>query len=65
MANSKINTLMNARLYCPPQKLALTIGNLRNIIDDEIKDNYKVHKKHNTPIPLILLRGLKKTFPCN
>jgi hypothetical protein len=56
---------MNARLYCPPQKLALTIGNLRNIIDDEIKDNYKVHKKHNTPIPLILLRGLKKTFPCN
>jgi hypothetical protein len=54
-------------LYCQPSKLALGTDNYIRILEDEIK-RYEAtagfQKAQETPIEIILLNGLRKTFPC-
>lgn len=48
-------------LYCAPPKLVLGSSNYTDILDREIRDyDYSL----DTPVELILLRALQRTFPC-
>lgn len=55
-------------LYCVPDELVLETDNYSRILDDEIKRTEKrlgFQKTQDFPIGLLLLDGLKNTFPCN
>lgn len=62
-------------LFCPPEEMALNFENYKNILEEEIKKTRKMilssGKKEGfksleeTPIGMILLFGLKDTFPCS
>lgn len=69
---SWINTLelrkRSSPAYCEPDKLALTIQNYMQILDMEIAASAAAMSKtqlDSTPIPILLLEGLKETFPCS
>jgi hypothetical protein len=62
-ANAQLILANQQPLYCQPDKLALDIANYIGIIDREIKDTENKYTL-DTPVELILLRGLQKTFPC-
>lgn len=52
-------------LYCQPRNYFLSLGNIKNILDDEINyKNKQNYYKGNAPIGLYLLYGLQRTFPC-
>lgn len=51
-----------APLFCPPRQLALTTENYLQILDNELKTDKSFES--DAPIGLVLLEGLKKTFPC-
>ena len=63
-AFSWANTYLEQRsfLFCQPSKLALGTKNYMRILDDEIQR--KIYKEEHS-IGLILLMGLKETFPCS
>jgi hypothetical protein len=65
-ANIDLEKKKENPLFCPPKKLALTVDNLIHTIDMMIKDTKygKLISKTDTPIELILLKGLQETFPC-
>lgn len=48
-------------LYCQPSSLSLNGYNYKNILDDELKSG---RYSSDTPISVVLLRGLQRTFPC-
>jgi len=56
--------------FCTPPGLALNVENLIDIIEGEIKAEPTATsaeakpKTDGTPIGLLLLNGLRKTFPC-
>lgn len=53
--------------FCQPGKLALTTDNYRQMLDAQITAASAVAPKAQldaTPVPLLLLQGLKTTFPC-
>jgi len=62
-----------AMLFCPPPMLALQEENFESILDIEIQrrldqaagDPSKVERVMETPIEMVLLDGLKQTFPCS
>ena len=59
----------NAPVYCPPEKMALALQNYIDILDRQIKRITQSKTLTNevlktTPISLVLLGGLKDTFPC-
>ena len=65
------NTIMKVKignqLYCPPEKLALSVENYIRILDDEIEKREKsvgFEKVQEEPIEMDLLLGLLATFPC-
>ncbi len=51
-----------APLFCPPRQLALTTENYIQILDNELRANKNFDS--DAPVGLVLLDGLKKTFPC-
>ena len=68
LANNELKSRRQPLFYCQPEHLALTSENYRHILNDEIGQLMA-----NTPknpigplsIEVILMGGLKKTFPCN
>ena len=62
-ANARVRTNKLPLLYCQPEHLAITKENFMQILDDEIKRPGTSYKDQ-TPIELILLEGLIRTFPC-
>jgi hypothetical protein len=60
------------KLFCPPAKLILELDNYISILNEEIKrrlaqaggDSSEIKKVMQTPIEVLLLFGLEKTFPC-
>jgi hypothetical protein len=60
------------RLFCPPPMLVLQDENYISILETEIKhrldqaaqDAEKVKRVMETPIDVVLMDGLRKTFPC-
>jgi len=65
-ANVVMKKETNKSLFCKPEKLVLERDNLIRILDDEIKRQEidRFDKTQEAPIELILLFGLKNTFPC-
>lgn len=63
-SNSILERRGAQQLYCQPAKLSLGPENYQNILDNEINDTTNLYKP-DTPIELILLLGLVRTFPCN
>lgn len=51
-----------APLFCPPRQLALTTENYIQILDNELRGDKNFDS--DAPVGLVLLEGLKKTFPC-
>jgi hypothetical protein len=49
-------------LFCLPPKMALTIAQAEDIMFREAKT---VRDPDRTPIAIVLLEGLKETFPCD
>lgn len=67
VANVYVRMETKARLFCVPENLALEIENYIRILDDEIKrreESQGFEKVQEDPIDLLLLEGLKRTFPC-
>jgi hypothetical protein len=60
-------------LFCPPQNLALNESNFFSIIDSEIERRLRLAADNSdaikvvmqTDIRILLLYGLKNTFPCS
>lgn len=48
-------------LYCQPEGLALNPQNTLRILDEEVK---RTNRGPDAPLSLVLLDGLKRTFPC-
>jgi hypothetical protein len=66
-ANTLVSLEDGRALYCPPDKLALTVENYLDILDRQIDARSKVvteAKLNETPLGFLLLDGLQETFPC-
>ena len=65
-ANVVMKKETNKSLFCQPGKLALGRDNFIRILNDEIKRQEidRFDKTQEAPIEMILLLGLKNTFPC-
>lgn len=60
-------TARRTPLYCPPGKLAIDVANYIDILDREIERFSKTSSSaeaNGTWIGLLLMDGLKDTFPC-
>jgi hypothetical protein len=60
--NSQLTNEGRQPLFCLPGKLALTIEQAEEIM---LRDAKKVPNPDQYPISIILLHGLKDTFPCD
>ncbi len=64
-ANVELVMRKQKLLYCQPEKLVVTEDNYLRILEDTIKEiRRKGQNLEDSPIELILLLGLQKTFPC-
>ncbi len=65
-ANVDLLTEKLTRVYCPPQTLTITEDNLIEILNDRIKymRDRIGNKVSKISVGLVLLDGLKTTFPC-
>ena len=66
-ANTELEFNKRPLLYCQPGKLLLGSENYKDILDRQIDEMRKIDKKFNEDkyyIGIILLEGLKETFPC-
>ena len=56
------------KIYCQPEKLEVTFGNIITAIDLGIKDlqsiNYTKEEIDKVPIEFIMIKGLRILFPC-
>ena len=66
-ANVRLMIDQRELLYCPPMKLAINVETYFDILNDEIRtqSNWTVGLDPSTPIELLLLKGLQRTFPCD
>lgn len=70
-SSAKLRVSHSRPLYCQPSGFALTVENLANIIDTQLKkeDPSRLAEGglslEKMPIALILLQGLIETFPCS
>lgn len=62
-ANVELWFIGQPKLYCEPKKLVLGASNYIDILEREIQSSINKYTL-KTPVELILLQGLKKTFPC-
>tara|TARA_A100000164_G_scaffold106761_1_gene93997 strand:+ start:98 stop:484 length:387 start_codon:yes stop_codon:yes gene_type:complete len=64
-ANVELEYTKKDKIYCQPVKLNLNAANLTKFLNDEIKFIKKNgHNIDDFPIAMILMRHLKKQFPC-
>tara|TARA_Y100000389_G_C17428472_1_gene501053 strand:+ start:566 stop:937 length:372 start_codon:yes stop_codon:yes gene_type:complete len=64
-ANVELDYTKKDKIYCQPVKLNLNAANLTKFLNDEIKIMKKNgHNVDDFPITMILMRHLKKQFPC-
>ncbi len=67
LANAELMTTSKSPLYCQPSTLALRAENYLQILRDYIAKNWEKAEKScgaDCPITILLLMGLKETFPC-
>jgi hypothetical protein len=60
--NSELQSRGTPLLFCLPPKLSLTVDQTADIVTREAKEHGG--NINETPIVIILLQGLIKTFPC-
>jgi hypothetical protein len=60
-ANTELKYRRQPPLYCPPQKVALTFTQVRDILSRYIESNQRAA---NDPLGLALLSALVDAFPC-
>ena len=67
VANSMLND--SEKFYCQPGNLALGLDTVQNIIDSQVEqffdEGFTQADIDDISIGLILLYGLRSTFPCN
>lgn len=63
-ANIEAGELGLRQIYCQPSALAVNADNYMEILKKEL-NNYGGGYNLDTPLSLILLYGLKRTFPCH
>ncbi len=67
-ANAELATRKQTRIYCPSPQLTITEDNYIEILDDTVKSirgRTGNNKVSNLSLGLVLLHGLKETFPCS
>jgi hypothetical protein len=60
-ANFELEDRGAGLMYCQPENLALTGAQYTQILDQQA---LRIDPNPNTPVELLLLEGLKYTFPC-
>lgn len=60
-SNTRLKTNGQKQLYCPPEKLAMTVDQYRSIFVRYVKENPSEGK---FPAGLVMLEALVETFPC-
>jgi hypothetical protein len=63
MANAFIANNNEKLMYCQPDKFALDVQNLVNIVDETLRKPKPVFTDDN-PIEIVVMAGLQDTFPC-
>jgi hypothetical protein len=64
-ANVELEYTNKDKIYCQPINLHLNAANLKKFLNDEIQLMQKNgHNIDDFPIEMILMRHLKKQFPC-
>jgi hypothetical protein len=61
VANAFLTIESKRPLYCQPGKLVLTHDNVARILDAEMK---VTRRDLDTPLSMVVLDGLRRTFPC-
>lgn len=51
-------------IYCQPEDAAHTTLELVNLIDDELQRFPELGADKQTPVAIVLLRALQRTYPC-
>jgi len=67
-ANTELASEGRKKLYCQPEELKLNIQTIKDILEEKVKNllklGWSLEMVDDYPIQLILLEGLKDTFPC-
>jgi hypothetical protein len=66
-ANAAAEQYSKTRLFCQPGKLAFNVENYRDIVDRQITDLARTmlpNSLDDTALALVLVTGLRTTFPC-
>lgn len=68
LANVMLEQNGKELLYCASKKLSLTVQNYQMIFEEELKKHLKFYREASGnepyPVEIVLLAGLKSTFPC-
>ena len=64
-ANSDLIGKSQKPLYCPPDKFSFMPKNYLSILQEQVNKKSNLLEKDFRIYPLLLLEGLKETFPCN
>ena len=62
-SNMVLDLRQSKKIFCQPSKSSINVENLLDILKKEIDENGKTFKG-DTPLGLILIRGLVSTYPC-
>ena len=60
--NSELIHIGKAPLFCDPPKLTITNEQAEDIM---MRESEKISNPDDFPVPLLLMKGLEDTFPCN
>lgn len=60
-SNIRLQSNGQKKLYCPPEKLAMTVDQYRSIFVRYVKEN---PSEGQFPAGLVMLEALVETFPC-
>jgi hypothetical protein len=60
-SNSYLTMMKQQPMYCPPQKLAITVSQYMDILRRHVQE---IPADGHDPIGFGLLNALQKTFPC-
>jgi hypothetical protein len=66
-ANALLDTNKRPPVYCEPDKLALNVSNLKQIVDrhyEKYKSMYQKDLSKGLPFGAVALMALKDAFPC-
>jgi hypothetical protein len=66
-ANARLARDKQPQIYCEPDKLALNVSNLKQIIDGHYESNKSMYQKElsmGLPFAVVALFALREAFPC-